>query len=49
MVSHDGVVYEKDLGSKTLVEFKNMEQFNPDPSWTPVPKEADESTVSSGA
>ena len=37
IVSHDGVVYEKDLGPKTLDEFKNMERFNPDQSWTPVP------------
>jgi len=36
IVSHDGVVYEKDLGPKTLTEFQRMERFNPDPSWTPV-------------
>jgi hypothetical protein len=41
MVSHDGVVYEKDLGLKTLDEFKKMERFNPDTSWTPVPKAQD--------
>ena len=39
IVSHDGVVYEKDLGSKTLEEFSKMELFNPDKSWTPVPEE----------
>jgi hypothetical protein len=39
MVSHDGIVYEKDLGPKTLDEFKKMERFNPDASWTPVPSE----------
>jgi len=39
MVSHDGVVYEKDLGLKTLDEFNSMERFNPDQSWTPVPVE----------
>jgi hypothetical protein len=39
IVSHDSVVYEKDLGPKTLDEFKNMERFNPDQSWTPVPAE----------
>jgi hypothetical protein len=38
IVSHDGVVYEKDLGPKTLDEFKKMERFNPDQSWTPVPE-----------
>ena len=37
IVSHSGVVYEKDLGPKTLDEFNKMERFNPDKSWTPVP------------
>lgn len=41
IVSHDGVVYEKDLGPNTLDEFKKMERFNPDKSWTPV-SESDE-------
>jgi Protein of unknown function (DUF2950) len=36
MVSHTGVVYEKDLGPGTLAEFQKMERFNPDKSWTPV-------------
>ena len=36
MVSHDGVVYEKDLGKATLEEFQRMERFNPDRSWRPV-------------
>jgi hypothetical protein len=36
MVSHDGVVYEKDLGPATIDEFAKMERFNPDESWTPV-------------
>jgi len=36
IVSHDGVVYDKDLGPKSLDEFKRMELFNPDRSWTPV-------------
>ena len=39
IVSHDGVVYEKDLGPATLDEFKKMEHFNPDKSWTPVTEE----------
>ena len=39
IVSHDGVVYEKDLGWNTLDEFKKMERFNPDQSWAPVPDE----------
>jgi hypothetical protein len=36
IVSHDGVVYEKDLGFKTLEEFQKMDRFNPDASWAPV-------------
>ena len=36
MVSHTGVVYEKDLGPDTLAEFQKMDRFNPDKSWTPV-------------
>ena len=39
IVSQDGVVYEKDLGSKTLDEFTKMDRFNPDKSWTPVPED----------
>ena len=36
IVSHDGVVYEKDLGPTTLDRFKKMELFNPDMTWKPV-------------
>ena len=36
IVSHDGVVYEKDLGPQTLTEFQKTDRFNPDKSWTPV-------------
>lgn len=36
IVSHDGVVYEKDFGPTTLKEFAKMERFNPDRSWKPV-------------
>ncbi|HKF67739.1 MAG TPA: DUF2950 family protein, partial [Vicinamibacterales bacterium] len=39
IVSQDGVVYEKDLGPKTLEAFRTMERFNPDKTWTPVPEE----------
>ncbi len=38
IVSHEGVVYEKDLGPKTLETFRAMTRFNPDPSWHPVPE-----------
>jgi hypothetical protein len=41
IVSHDGVVYEKDFGLKTLDEFEKMQLFNPDKSWDPVPEEDD--------
>jgi hypothetical protein len=36
MVGNDGVVYEKDYGDTTLDEFKKMDRFNPDATWTPV-------------
>jgi Protein of unknown function (DUF2950) len=36
MVSNDGVVYEKDFGPQTLEEFKKLERFNPDKTWSPV-------------
>lgn len=39
IVSHDGVVYEKDFGPATLKEFAKMERFNPDRSWKPVPED----------
>lgn len=36
IVSHTGVVYEKDLGAKTLDLFQEMDRFNPDKSWQPT-------------
>ncbi len=36
IVSHDGIVYEKDLGPKTLEHFRAMELYDPDKSWSPV-------------
>ena len=36
MVSHDGVVYQKDLGPNTTQLANEIERFNPDKSWTPV-------------
>jgi len=38
IVNQDGVVYEKDLGAKTLDTFKTMTAFNPDKSWKAVPE-----------
>jgi hypothetical protein len=39
IVSHDGVVYEKDLGDGTLTALKTMERFDPDKTWKRVPEE----------
>jgi hypothetical protein len=36
IVSHTGVVYEKDLGPDTLKTFAEMNVFNPDESWQPT-------------
>jgi hypothetical protein len=34
IVSHDGIVYQKDLGAATQTAFKAMERYNPDKTWT---------------
>jgi hypothetical protein len=36
IVSHDGVVYQKDLGAQTLEGFRAMTRYNPDATWEPV-------------
>ena len=36
IVSHTGIVYEKDLGPETLDAFQKMELFDPDASWQPT-------------
>lgn len=36
MVSHDGVVYQKDLGPNTIELARKIERFNPDKTWAPV-------------
>ncbi len=36
IVSHDGVVYQKDLGPKTLELAAAIDRYNPDKSWIPV-------------
>jgi hypothetical protein len=36
IVSQDGVVYERDLGEKTLEQFRAMQWFNPNEDWQPV-------------
>ena len=37
IVSHDGVVYEKDLGRDTAKIVARMDRYDPDKSWKPVP------------
>jgi hypothetical protein len=36
IVSWEGTVYEKDAGDQTLENFRAMELYNPDSTWTPV-------------
>jgi hypothetical protein len=36
MVSHDGIVYQRDLGPDTLTTFKSMDRYNPDKTWHPT-------------
>jgi len=36
IVSHDGTVYEKDLGPDTLKAFQGRASYDPDSSWHPV-------------
>ncbi len=36
IVSHSGVVYEKDLGPETLDIFRKLERFNPEKTWQPT-------------
>jgi len=36
IVSHDGTVYEEDLGADTLKIFQSMDRFNPDKTWHPA-------------
>ena len=43
IVSHDGIIFEKDCGEDTLKQYEAMERYNPDSSWKPVmePSEAE--------
>lgn len=36
IVSHDGIVFERDLGPDSLARFEAMELYDPGPDWTPV-------------
>ena len=49
IVSNDGIVYQKDFGTNTLDEFKKMELFNPDKTWTPVENEGDQQVAGNSA
>jgi hypothetical protein len=33
IVSHDGIVYQKDLGPDSLNLAKKIDRYNPDPTW----------------
>ncbi|MEN6438754.1 MAG: DUF2950 domain-containing protein [Syntrophobacter sp.] len=48
IVSHDGVVYEKNLGNKTLSAAQAMTSFNPDKTWQKVKSKHLELPKSSG-
>jgi hypothetical protein len=37
IVSHDGIVYEKDLGRDTQKVASRIDRFDPDKTWKPVP------------
>ena len=39
MVSQDGLVWQRNLGPKTAEVAAAITQFNPDSSWTPIPRE----------
>jgi hypothetical protein len=34
LVSHHGKVYQKDLGPRTVAIAKEMQEYNPDATWT---------------
>ena len=36
IINHDGVVFEKDLGSATAIQARQVLRFNPDKTWRPV-------------
>ncbi|MEI7912388.1 MAG: DUF2950 domain-containing protein [Verrucomicrobiota bacterium] len=39
IVSHSGIVFEKDLGANTLELFQKLDRYNPDKSWQPTADE----------
>jgi hypothetical protein len=40
IISHDGNIYQKNLGKDTDASARAMTRFNPDKSWTRVPDSA---------
>jgi len=36
LVSHNGIIYEKDLGQDSLAIGRRMREYNPDATWTPA-------------
>ena len=47
IVNQAGVVFQKDFGPATLDEFKKMERFNPDKTWTIVADDEEDTAVAS--
>ncbi|MNT45199.1 hypothetical protein D3C72_1817660 [compost metagenome] len=43
MISHDGQVFEKDLGPDGEKLAQTMKRFDPDDSWKEVPEDQDKS------
>jgi len=41
MVSHDGIVYEKDMGEDSMKQFETLERYNPDSTWKPVAEQSE--------
>ena len=41
MISHEGVVYEKDLGTETGAVAEAIQLYDPDSSWSVVDDEAE--------
>lgn len=42
MVNQDGLVWQRDLGEKTAEVAAAITRFNPDSSWTPIPRDGEE-------
>ena len=42
IVNEDGVVYQRDLGEKTVVLAKAMKEYDPDSSWQKAEEQTDE-------